>query len=94
MARRVLGPWLSPEAWTRLYVWTRRAGIWIGVVGAWETLNWLDGWYGGGPRESRDLLFWGFSAVIGWLLWLRLRHVEAEIREEAAQRSPVSVGSG
>ena len=81
-------PWPSAALKTRVYVWTRRVGIWGMVVGAWETIRVLDRWGLDSGSETRDLFFWGAHALIGFILWYRLRNIEAEIRDQAGARAP------
>ena len=71
----------------RLYVWSRRSGIWSMVVGAWEVIGWLEGWRLGSPSEIRDLIFWITIGLIGFFIWYRLRNVESESRGRSAPAS-------
>lgn len=80
-------PWPSLVLKTQFFVWTRRVIIFYMCVGLWE-MNRLRYRWGLNPEsDSWDLRFWGALALMCFVVWYRLRNIEAEIRDQAGARA-------
>lgn len=65
---------------TRVYVWTRRVGIFAMVTGFWDAAHWIGAWSEGVVDPVGDLSNQLMRAGIGLLIWYRLRNTEDQAR--------------